>query len=297
MKNDRDSRQNHGSGRASVNRLRTLGSDERGNLTVVAALSALPLIVAFGMAVDYDRVSRGRTEVQHALDAATLASAATGKLDTTLSTQVFNANFSNADAAVSNLSFTTSGETIVGTAKVAITTSFSGLVGVQSMMVTATSTAVPVPQAITGATFKSVSAQGAYSKDVFLFTRNAAGAITSQSTVLTYRYTYKSGVGTKTLTPSAGVTKTITVGPYETYGVGLVIYEDNSYTGKLVNPVTKYSDAADAATWIKTTGSCGASGGATYNVEDGGDTNFLDFVYNMTCVTGASASKKPRLSS
>lgn len=297
MKNGQNRNQSHGSGPASANRMRALGLDERGNLTVVGALSVLPLIVAFGMAVDYDRMSRGRTEVQQALDAATLASAATGKLDSTLSTKVFNANFSNVDATVSSLSFTTTGENIVGTANVAITTSFAGLVGVQTMTVAATSTAVPVPQAITGATFKSMSAQGAYSKDVFLFTRSAAGAITSQTTVLTYRYTYKNGVGTKTLTPSAGVTKTITVGPYETYGVGLVIYEDNSYTGKLVNPVTKYSDAADAATWIRTTGTCGGSGGATYNVEDGGDTNFLDFVYNMTCTVGASKTQKPRLSS
>ncbi|MDK9694852.1 MAG: pilus assembly protein TadG-related protein [Siculibacillus sp.] len=264
---------------------------------MVAAFASVPFVIALGMVVDYDRMARGRAGVQQALDAATLASAATGKLDSVLSTSVFNANFSNPEATVSNLSFSTSGENIVGTAKVSITTTFSAIIGVQTLEIAATSKAVPVPQVLASATFKSVSAQGAYSKDVFLFTRGANGAINSQSTVLTYRYTYKNGVGTKTLTPSAGVTKTITVGPYETYGVGLVIYEDLTYTGKLVNPITKYSDAANASTWIRTTGSCNTSGGATSNVEDGGDTNFLDFVYNMTCTIGPSKTHKPRLSS
>lgn len=67
---------------------RSIVNECGGNIGVIAALSAVPLIVTIGMAVDYDRMSRARMEVQEALDAATLASAANGQLDYTLSTSV-----------------------------------------------------------------------------------------------------------------------------------------------------------------------------------------------------------------
>lgn len=279
----------------TVGHLRTLVGDCRGNVAVAATITFVPLVATVGLAIDYDRLSRGRDGVQRALDAATLASAAKSQLDTTLSTNVFNANIAGLGATVSNLAFTSVGDNINGTVKVSMPTSFAGIVSTKSFDATLTSTAAMAPKTINSATFKSVSAKGAYSKDIFLFTRDASGKIISQTTVLTYRYTYKYGTGSSTLTPAAGVTKTMTVGAYQTYGVGLLIYADNSYTGKLINPVTKYSDAADAAQWIKSSGTCESSSGATFNVEDGGDSDFADFVYKFNCTLTASSSDKARL--
>lgn len=279
----------------TIDRLRALLRDRRGNVAVAATITFVPLVAAIGLAIDYDRLSRGRDGVQRALDAATLASAAKSQLDTALSTNVFNANISGLGATVSNLAFTAVGDNINGTVTVTIPTTFAGIVATKTFDATLTSTAAMAPKTINSATFKSVSAKGAYSKDVFLFTRDASGKIISQTTVLTYRYTYKYGTGTATLSPAAGVTKTMTVGAYQTYGVGLVIYADNSYTGKLINPVTKYSDASDAAQWIKSSGTCESSSGATFNVEDGGDSDFADFVYKFSCTLSSSSSDKARL--
>jgi Flp pilus assembly protein TadG len=282
--------------RRPIDRLRAMARDERGNIALITAFMAVPLVVGGGMMIDYDRVSRVRTRLQASLDAGALASAATGALDANLAKTVFTNNFAATDATVTALSFgTDAGGDIVGTATASVPTTFTGVVGIQTLQTTVTSTAVPLPKRITSATFKSVSAQGAFSKDVFLFTRDAAGKILTNTTVLLYRYSTANG-GTKTYTPSVGVTKTISVGAYETYGVGLVIYQDLTYTGKLTNAVTKYSDAADASTWIHKSGTCDAPNGVQYNIEDGGDSNFLDFVYTMTCVVGTSSSDKVRLS-
>lgn len=271
--------------------------DRSGNIAVVTALAMVPLITVIGAAIDYDRVSKAQSNLQQALDAATLASAATGKFDAGLAVATFNANHRQTDATVSELSFSAGTGTVVGAATVVVSTTFSGLMGIQSFTRKASSTAALRPIKLITATFRSISAQGAYSKDVFLFTKNASGAITGQTTVLTYRYSLNPStrVGTKTITPAIGTTKTITVGPYETYGIGFVIYQDDTYYGKLVNPVTKYGTAADASTWIRFSGTCNTTSGQTANMEDGGDTNFLDIVYNMTCTMGPSASDKVRL--
>jgi hypothetical protein len=37
-------------------------------------------------------------------------------------------------------------------------------------------------------------------------------------------------------------------------------------------------------------------GGAQYNVEDGGDSDYLDFVYSMKCAVGVAANTVARLS-
>src|SRR5437660_493778 len=58
-------------------RLRALvsefGSNTRGNVAIVSALAALPLLAAVGCAVDYSMASMVRTKLQAAADAATLA--------------------------------------------------------------------------------------------------------------------------------------------------------------------------------------------------------------------------------
>jgi hypothetical protein len=75
----------------------------------------------------------------------------------------------------------------------------------------------------------------------------------------------------------------------------MIVYEDNSYTGKHINPVTHYSDDADASKWTKVAGACTDPSGSTNNWEDGGDSNYLDFVFTDTCTESSSGSKNVRL--
>ena len=62
---------------AACERLRTLAADfgrnRRGNVAIIAALTAVPLISAVGCAVDYSYASMVKTKLQAAADAATLA--------------------------------------------------------------------------------------------------------------------------------------------------------------------------------------------------------------------------------
>jgi Flp pilus assembly protein TadG len=51
-------------------------SDRRGGFAVVFALSAFPLILVAGIAVDYSRATSARTSLQKAVDSAALTGAA-----------------------------------------------------------------------------------------------------------------------------------------------------------------------------------------------------------------------------
>jgi Flp pilus assembly protein TadG len=52
-------------------------SDRRGNVLIVAALSAVPMLGAVGCFVDYSNASMIRTKLQAAADAASLATVST----------------------------------------------------------------------------------------------------------------------------------------------------------------------------------------------------------------------------
>ncbi len=63
--------------RARLARLRTLitnfRSNTRGNVAVITAVSALPMIAALGCVIDYSSATMIRTKLQAAADAAALA--------------------------------------------------------------------------------------------------------------------------------------------------------------------------------------------------------------------------------
>ena len=137
---------------------------------------------------------------------------------------------------------------------------------------------VVAPKRIITTSFRPVHAQGAYAKDIFVWTRNAAGAITWTQDVLTYRYGV-SGSGTN---PAIGnTTLDFTVPDHASFGVGVKVYEDLTYKGGLVNPKILYSDVDSSK--FRQSGDCAKSPGMRINVEDGGDTNYLDFQYDMLC--------------
>lgn len=52
---------------------------ERGNFAIIAAVVALPLVAASGVAIDYSRLSAAESKLQAAVDSAVLAAAASGE--------------------------------------------------------------------------------------------------------------------------------------------------------------------------------------------------------------------------
>lgn len=285
---------------AAGDRLRTFLKDHDGAVAVIFAFATLPMVLLIGGAVDYSRAIGARSNLQQALDAGVLAAAVKGgNPDSGQLARYLNSNMSPGGAAT-NVTLTRSvatggAVTFVGDADFSVATNFLKMAGLGAIKLHSHSEAT-LPAQIVTATFKPTSAQGAYSKDIFIWTKNAAGTVVSRQTVLTYRY--NSSNGSKVTTPAIGSwSLTFTVPLYSTFGVGMVVYQDwQKYSGALVNPVELWSDAANASTFMRQSGLCTDAAGATYNWEDGGDGNFVDFVYTMKCATGVAAKTVARLS-
>jgi hypothetical protein len=263
-------------------------ADRQGSVAIFFALAAVPMLLAAGGALDYTHAIAVKSRLQQSLDNGIIAAAAKGTTDVGVVATFLNTQASGgADAVTLTISMKNApggGSVYVGDATVPVRTHFLQMVGIKSIPVGAHSEA-DAPARIVSVTFKPIHAQGAYSKDIFIWTKDASGAITWKQTALIYRY----GVAGSGTTPSIGNwTTTFSVPKYSTYGVGMVVYEDwQNYSGALINPVTKYSDV-NPASFIQQKGSCTDPNGAKYNMEDGGDTNFLDFVYNFKCTMSAS---------
>lgn len=122
--------------------------DRRGGVAPLLALSAIPLLGAVGMAVDYTRASATRTAFQAALDSTALmlsksaASLSSADLQTTAN-NYFNAIFTRNDAhnIVLNASYSGAGGSkvaLTGTAQV--TTNFLGVLGLHQIGIDAATT-------------------------------------------------------------------------------------------------------------------------------------------------------------
>jgi Flp pilus assembly protein TadG len=281
-------------------RLRTFESDRRGAVALMLGLALLPMALLLGGAVDYHSAINARTLSQAALDSGVLAAAAQNTSDTTVLKKFYNAHITSRNLTLTGATLTISTDAATGAtvyvadAHYTVKTSFLGVMGLRNWTGHTHAEAYTPTQIVT-MTVKPTNAQGAWSKDIFVFTRDASGTIASSQTIMTYRYTYPS---TKVTTPSVGTwSGSYSIPKYSTLGVGLVVYQDMNYLGALVSPATKYSDATDASTWIHTSGACADSGGQTVNMEDGGDSNYLDFVYTVTCTTGPAPGSVVRLKS
>ena len=87
-----------------VSRLPRLAASQSGNVAVIFALACIPLVAAMGVAVDYTRASQATSEIQDALDAASLALSRNADLSAMSAAQIqqfasdyVNANIHNAD--------------------------------------------------------------------------------------------------------------------------------------------------------------------------------------------------------
>jgi hypothetical protein len=277
-------------------RLRAWRIDTAGNVTIITALIMIPLMLCAGAGLDYNRYVNARTDLQGALDSATLASASSkGKLSQEQVAAYFSKNGNFSDVTLDGPHFTIDADgTTIATLHAELPAGLSGITGKTSMSLDLTSQAtVESPTQVTEAEFMPINAQGAFDKEIYIFTKDKDGNITSETLALTYDYTLSKGKGTKTYTPAIGQKIDISVGPYETYGIKMVVYQDLTYTGKKTNPVDFYSDAANADSFIKVTGHCEHT--EIQNWEDGGDSNFLDFIFKMTCATGSSGKTIVRL--
>lgn len=264
---------------------RRFGASRLGNFGMLTAFLAAPITFASGMAIDVARMSSAKISYQQAVDSAVLAAAAkfaaTGTVDSTIAQKFMSGNSAGSTATPINFTPNADG-TLSATATFQTKLAMMQLLGSTTASVTVTSKANAVAVSkLAKASLQIIGAQGAYSKDIYFFTRDAKGAIISQTLVLKYRYD-----GTnKTYTPPIGGTTTINVGDYASYGYRMDIYVDNSYKGKTsgVPVVTHYSDDSDASKWTRSTGSCSDPNGIKVQWEDGGDANYLDFQYIQKC--------------
>ncbi|MET3615758.1 Flp pilus assembly protein TadG [Rhizobium aquaticum] len=260
-------------------------SDRSGNFALLTVALVIPITLSTGLAIDVARMTSAKITYQQAVDSAVLAAAAkfasTGTADPVIAQKFMSGNSSGATATP--ITFTTNADgTVTGSATFQMKLMMMRMSGLDTVSVNISSKANAVAVTkLSQASLQITAAQGAYSKDIYFFTRDAKGAILSQTLVLKYRYD-----GTnKTYTPPIGGTTTINVGDYASYGYRMDIYVDNSYKGKTngVPVVTHYSDDADAAKWTRSTGTCADPNGIKVQWEDGGDANYLDFQYIQKC--------------
>lgn len=274
--------------------------DRRGNTAVFFALGMVPVTLALGASIDYSRIGGGQAQLQQVLDSAVLRMATADTLDSAAGAKNVAGGLASSSISIVSTNFTTSVDALgrnvyIGTATAKLPMSVMAAMGMKNSLLTATAKAASPAAQILTATFKPTKVQGSYSKDIFFWTKDASGAITTKTTVITYRY--NGSWGTSTTSPSINsVSATFSIPPYSTFGVGMVAYQDWEHlTGALINPKTYYSDASDASRYMRSSGVCTDHNGMTVYMEDGGDSNFADLNYVMSCTVGKAAGAKASL--
>ncbi len=106
-----------------------------GNVSIMFALAAVPMLIAAGGAIDYVRISNTRTAMQAAIDASTLAAAMaedrTNKERVTLATTYFNSNFTPPDKTPVVLNIKVNAKTVTGSARYKAANSLMSLAGIK----------------------------------------------------------------------------------------------------------------------------------------------------------------------
>ena len=126
------------------------GTCQSGTIAILYALSAVPVCVAAGSAIDYVRYFAGTTELQSSLDSAALAAAstkdATNEERVALAEATFLTNLQTGSLAEAEVtrSFAIQDDTVVAAAEMNMATSFMRFAGLSSMALSI-STEVAVP--------------------------------------------------------------------------------------------------------------------------------------------------------
>jgi Flp pilus assembly protein TadG len=119
--------------------VKRFGTCQKGGIAILYALSAIPLCIAAGSAIDFIRYVANTTELQAALDSAALAAAATPEATNeerlALAEATFVANLENgglSDAAITR-NFVIEDDTVVAAAEMDMATSLMSLTSIDSM--------------------------------------------------------------------------------------------------------------------------------------------------------------------
>ncbi|WP_407050626.1 TadE/TadG family type IV pilus assembly protein [Methyloraptor flagellatus] len=278
-----------------------LWGNRRGNVVVVFALTVPIVASATGGFVDFNRMGSLRRQVQDAMDLSVLSAFKTTTVpNNAVALQVFSSRTFDPALKVDIPTFTNpNASSIKGSVTAKYKPAFLSMAGITSLDIAVSSTALAEQsQGIATLTASTVSAKGAFDKQIYFFTKDADGKVISQSLLLDYDYTLNgyNYTSTKVYTPPIGNSKTITIQPYQTYGYYMIAYQDTTYYGKRINPVTSWSDDPNAAKFRKSTGDCSTSSGQTDNWEDGGDNDFADFSLTLKCTKGPTGPLVVRLS-
>ncbi len=122
-----------------------------GNVAVIFAIALIPVIAAMGVAVDYTRAAQTSTEMQDALDAASLALSRRSDLSTMTQAQIqkfaedyFAANFQNSElqGLTLNASYTVTGPSVTISASGSLPTDFMGIIGTKNVPIGSSSTTI-----------------------------------------------------------------------------------------------------------------------------------------------------------
>jgi Flp pilus assembly protein TadG len=130
-------------------RLKRFASNTHGNVTLMAGISAIPLVIAGGAAIDYERAINAKTQLQASLDSAVLYASAQNSTSndvlTSVSRPYLDSNYhNNADAKVKSFAITAGDatNTLKATGVVTLNTWFMATVGIYTLDVTANSQAL-----------------------------------------------------------------------------------------------------------------------------------------------------------
>jgi hypothetical protein len=271
--------------------------NQDGNAAIIFSVCAIPVMLAAGVAMDFNNLSKTRNRMQIALDTAALASASSDNgFSSEAASAYFKANSEQQDVKIIDLTFKKKdGEETAAYLKAEVPNSFLGLAGNPTSTLEVSSTAKPVTEKkLIEATFQITNAQGVYDKDIYFFTKDKDGKTLSETLILRYDYDSASG-GKKTFIPKMNGSKTVKVGEHDTYGQRMIVYEDTTYKGGHINPKSYSSDDKNAASWTKISGTCDSKNKQTQNWEDGGDKNYLDFIFTMSCKTDQVKTGEVRL--
>lgn len=261
--------------------LKQFNNSRRGNFAVIAALATLPLMFGLSGSVDYAKMLAERRKVLESLDAAILAGAKAPPGEEITTAKTFFAANMGSLAKNYQPTFTVSNQgDITGSAKGSAPTSFLKVAQIQTLDFDVQSKAA-LPKIIS-VTFTPTAASGWYPKNIFVFTKDKDGKILMKKDVITYDYNILSGKKT-IVPPLQGATQTFQLGnSYETFGVGMIVW-DQFQDQRKGTPKTYWSDAPDASKRLRVFEKCRPN--QENHWEDGGDTDYKDFQYKLTCNT------------
>ncbi len=114
--------------------------NDSGNVTMFFGFAIIPVILASGSAIDFERVADAKTKLQASVDTATLYAASLNETqDEVLKTKsqpFITANYiHDSDITLTSYTAHNAGDNVVGTAEISVKTWFMGVFGVQTMSV------------------------------------------------------------------------------------------------------------------------------------------------------------------